>query len=97
MSKEKFIDQIEEALEARELPYTEISISYYDSDNFGNSEVVVTCSIGVLKITRDRGQTFIDILDSKNTFIPIEKVYPKVEILQKSGSWSLLDQLMAIS
>ncbi len=96
MSKDKVIGEVKNALELAGLSYGEIVVYSYEPGNFGNSEIIVDCSIGTLKIVRDRGKTFIDILDSHGVYVPCEKKYPSVDAIQKAGTWSLLDQLKAI-
>jgi hypothetical protein len=79
-------------------PAAEITLVAYDKNIFGNAIITVTL-IGVeIRVTLDRGQTFLDIWDEKlDAFIKAESVIQEFQTIQQNGRWTLRDQLEAIA
>lgn len=73
-----------------------VNVLSYSESNFGDAIVKANSSFGSFKITCERGLTFIDVMIPGKGYIRAEDINPAVMVLQKKGSWTLLEQLQIL-
>lgn len=75
-----------------------IRILCYSEESFGNFVAEVQTKIGLLRVERERGQSFIDFFDDKsNTFIRGDIKWPELLQVFKREKWDLAELLEVIA
>lgn len=93
MNVEKYI---REEFQKTEVRCQSIDVTHpFDEVNFGNWCALVSCDLGRLRITNDRGQIFIENFDEHlQRFIWGQENYPSLLLVYKHTSkWQLSDLL----
>ena len=75
----------------------DIHVLRYSEESFGDFSAEVKTTVGLLRVERERGQSFVDYFDAtKGAFIRGDVQWPQLLPTFKKGTWELSDLLRTI-
>lgn len=92
----EIIKYLKHAFMSASVNMNEVRIISLSPQSFGDFVIDVESDIGKLKITRDRGQFFVDIYGSDGVSHPAHKLVNSVRSLYAQNNWTLEDILKSI-
>lgn len=83
------IQEVECALNAWAITVRKVVVLNDSPADFGNWAADFYTEFGHLRVVRDRGQVFIDVVDSSGLIIRGDVVWPALTDVYRGGSWSI--------
>jgi hypothetical protein len=75
-----------------------IGVLQYSEASFGDFVADVTTNVGLLRVERERGRSFVDYFDKEsNAFIRGDIKWPELLHIFNKGKWELVDLIKVIA
>ncbi|HEV7776296.1 MAG TPA: hypothetical protein VGO76_05505 [Luteibacter sp.] len=92
-------DGLEDSFTSAGIVVEGINIIASSQDSFGGFVADVSSNLGRIRVTKDRGQHFIDSVEDVSTgrCLRGDSKWPELAPIYGSGNWTLMDLLLGIS